>query len=161
MHPNPPDLCRYPRKTRIGQRAYRHHSRGKAALGGSREGYLQSEDRSSCLFESLAPNGRMRGAQFCNRSIAPRREGLRVKGVGAIDSSRETGGTVALWCTRSVPSGFASVTCHSHPKCFHTRSKGRFRDITGLLHHACVAPSGTPREGFTHSRQTDRQTDRI
>ena len=78
-----------------------------------------------------------------------RSEKKRAEGVRTIDSFRDAGDR-AFWRTRSVPS-FASVTCDSHPKCLHTRSKGQFGDKMRSLHHVCVAPSGT--KGFTHFRQ--------
>jgi hypothetical protein len=135
----------------IAQRA----AEGKvnAALDGDRQGwkgirYLKSEDRSSCLFERALgaewmdgygwrmADGWMDGGGPPVLSFCFLRSLREEKGCGSACNrqllQRRRWHGVANWCTRSVPSWlcFCDLSL-THPKCFHTRSKGRFRDING------------------------------
>jgi hypothetical protein len=97
----------------FGEQAPSTQGRGRAVTAEPRPHWTATE-RDICnrrigvpVYSSLAPN-RRRG--LCSAG----RDGLRAKRESTLDSCRVAGGTVSPWCTRSVPSGFASVTCHSH-----------------------------------------------
>ena len=112
------------------------HSRGQAALDGNREGYLKSEDRSSCLLESGAwrlTDGRM----GLSSAMAPgKKRRAADEGERTIDSSRDAGGT-SLVVHPFRPKWLLLLSPVTHVLCPFSRDRrvdsGTYRDYSTML----------------------------